>query len=514
MYTPQHIAQALTNVKKVTTARGADIIRSNEIKRGDRELLVHTRWLQEIMKGWYMLTRPDLNDGDSTAWYTNFWDFLRIYLNERFGDHHCLSAESSLEIYTQSPIIPRQVIVLTPSGGTNNYQLPHDTSLLIYAERHSFPQEKTVIQNLQLLPLEIALCKSPPTYFQKNPNNAEIALQLVKNPSQLSKTLIELHSKAAANRIVGAYQFIKNFNYADTINHDLETVGIIVKPTNPFSITEPTISQSRVTSPYAARIQALWSTLRTQVLTLESSAPKIKVDKAAYCAQLNELYKHDAFNSLSIEGYQVTLALIEKVQDNNWNPDTNTHDRNLVNALAAKGYREAFQAVKKTIQLMITEKKPAELLENNLSDWYRCLFSPSVSAGLINPHELVGYRNHRVHIRNSRHIPPPKDALIDCMEAFFDCMKQEESALVRAIIGHYLFVFIHPYMDGNGRMARFIMNAMLTSGGYPWTIIEVTNRDQYMDCLSITDENQDISAFARFIIESMERSISSTSSTK
>ena len=36
--------------------------------------------------------------------------------------------------------------------------------------------------------------------------------------------------------------------------------------------------------------------------------------------------------------------------------------------------------------------------------------------------------------------------------------------------------YLHPYPDGNGRIARFLMNAMLASGGYPWTVIRVEDR--------------------------------------
>jgi hypothetical protein len=36
---------------------------------------------------------------------------------------------------------------------------------------------------------------------------------------------------------------------------------------------------------------------------------------------------------------------------------------------------------------------------------------------------------------------------------------------VRVVLGHFIFVYIHPYMDGNGRMGRFLMNVMLAGGG-------------------------------------------------
>lgn len=54
-------------------------------------------------------------------------------------------------------------------------------------------------------------------------------------------------------------------------------------------------------------------------------------------------------------------------------------------------------------------------------------------------------------------------------------------------------------MDGNGRMARFLMNLMLASGGFPWTVIPVEERDAYMQALERASVNQDIIPFAEFI---------------
>ena len=50
-------------------------------------------------------------------------------------------------------------------------------------------------------------------------------------------------------------------------------------------------------------------------------------------------------------------------------------------------------------------------------------------------------------------------------------------------LGHCLFDYIRPYPDGNGRMTRFVMNAMLASGGYLWTVIRVEDRDVYLAAL-------------------------------
>jgi Fic family protein len=69
------------------------------------------------------------------------------------------------------------------------------------------------------------------------------------------------------------------------------------------------------------------------------------------------------------------------------------------------------------------------------------------------------------------------------MPALFDLLESENEPAVRAVPGHWVFGYIHPYMDGNGRMARFLMNAMLASGGYPWTVIRVEDRTRYLRAL-------------------------------
>ena len=142
-------------------------------------------------------------------------------------------------------------------------------------------------------------------------------------------------------------------------------------------------------------------------------------------------------------------------------------------------------------------------MQNDLSSWYQSLFGPMVNANVLKATDLLGYRNDQVYIRNSRHTPLPLKALLDAMEVFFDCLCNEEHAGVRAVLGHFVFVFIHPYMDGNGRIGRFLMNAMLASGGYPWTIVHVDNRQEYLSSLETASVDDDILPFAKFIAKQM-----------
>ncbi len=90
------------------------------------------------------------------------------------------------------------------------------------------------------------------------------------------------------------------------------------------------------------------------------------------------------------------------------------------------------------------------------------------------------------------------------MPALFDLLEREPEPSVRAVLGHWLFGYIHPYFDGNGRMARFLMNAMLASGGYPWTIVRVENRSRYLATLESASVDLDIRPFAAFIAECIE----------
>jgi Fic family protein len=138
------------------------------------------------------------------------------------------------------------------------------------------------------------------------------------------------------------------------------------------------------------------------------------------------------------------------------------------------------------------------------------LFQPSVAAGILRPGALAGYRQHPVYLRGSRHVPPRWESLPDAMGTLFDLLEAETEPSVRAVLGHWLFGYIHPYPDGNGRMARFLMNAMLASGGYAWTVVRVEDRDRYMQALEAASVGSDIKPFASFLAERVAWSMDQT----
>lgn len=505
---PPHklLAQALVKAK---SASREGVLKAADLERGIKERLAAAGCLIEIIKGWYLLANPgiDGSDGSSTAWFGSFWAFLKYYLSDRFGEKdYCLSAEASIDIYSGENFISNQITIITKKNSNQTVNLLQKTSLFLYTDIKNFPSEIQTERGINIMPLDLALSRLPAVYYSRKPLNSEIILKLLPSVSTLSRILLETQSITAANRLVGAYTAIKETAKAKQIEEDMKAAGFILKPTNPFQDYEPVLqSHGRLTSPYAGRIQALWSKMRPTVIGIFPKEPGLSENPQHTLEVIQELYSQDAYHSLSIEGYQVTQDLIQKIADGNWNPENNERDRQQTNALAAKGYYEAFDSLLKSVgKVFKKEKNSGDIFEEDLQMWYRNLFTPSVQAGLIKSSDLAGYRNSQVYIRNSRYVPLPSRAVTDSMETLFKLLKEEKNAAVRAVLGHFIFVYIHPYMDGNGRTARFLMNLMMISGGYNWTVVRVERRKEYMEALEQASVYENIGPFAKVIFSEME----------
>jgi fido (protein-threonine AMPylation protein) len=493
------IADSLARLQKIAEQNNCAVLHTRQIARKDRELLLHHHWLQEIIRGWYLLVRPDMQSGESTAWYGSFWDFVAMYLQHHYGENYCLSAESSLDLHIGSMSIHKQIIVIVPEGAGNVIPLPHNTSMLIYSDSKNFPTEKERLGKLQVMSLPYALCKIVPSYFIIAPQDAEIALRAVTKASDFLKIFAKYQLKNAAERLIGAYRFLGQNNMAEDLQKELLDVGIIAHPKNPFETETSLLTNVTSTSPHALRIHAMWKEMREVIIAHFPEPPKNPKKYEQFLDEISEKYTQDAYNSLSIEGYKVSNELIEKVKKAKWKPDLDPEDRQLRDSLAARGYYEAFESVKESVKQILNGKSPGKVVAHDLQNWFRKLFSPCVQAGIFPASDLFGYRQHQVYIGGSLHIPLSHQYLEEAMDAFFLCLAEEPHPAVRAILGHFIFVYIHPYMDGNGRIGRFLMNVMFVSGGYPWTIIHVENRKAYMKALESASCERNLLPFTKFI---------------
>jgi Fic/DOC family len=241
-----------------------------------------------------------------------------------------------------------------------------------------------------------------------------------------------------------------------------------------------------------------WSRMRAEIRKDFPKSPGTPAGPAPYLRNVDDNYATDAYNSLSIEGYQVSAELIERVRLGNWDPQSIKGDHEHHDALAARGYWQTFQLVKDSVHQALRSQHAGVAAEHEHHGWYRELFAPIVTAGILKPEGVAGYRNGSVHIRRSMYSPPRAEAVRELMPAFFE-LQNEPQAAVRVVLGHFAFVYIHPYFDGNGRMGRFLMNVMAASGGYPWNVIPLDQRDGYMASLEAATVEGDIRPFARFI---------------
>src|SRR5690242_11396868 len=105
------LAQSLEILGKLQNASGAAAIRARDFSRTHRERLLANGFLKEVIKGWYIPSRPDEVRGESTAWYASFWPFCAVYLKGRFGKNWCLSPEQSVSVHAGNWQVPRQLVV-------------------------------------------------------------------------------------------------------------------------------------------------------------------------------------------------------------------------------------------------------------------------------------------------------------------------------------------------------------------------------------------------------------------
>jgi Fic/DOC family len=505
MATPSDkLAQSLAALKTLQDA-GIVAIRTTHLTRVHRERLLKNGFIREVMKGWYIPARPDGPARESPDWYASFWSFCGAYLSERFGDEWCLSAEQSLALHTGNWTVPRQLLVRAAArGGNKPTGLLHDTSIFDVRLEVPAPEDMEILDGMRVMRLPAALNSCGPGHFATHPVEMRAALAMVADASDVLGRLLAGGHSSVAGRLAGAFRNIGRKQIADMIIETMRAAGYTVNEADPFDGRPPVTLGQRETSPAVNRLHMTWAVMREHVLARFPRAPGLPSDIAGYLHQVEDVYATDAYNSLSIEGYRVSAELIERVRSGDWNPD-NGRDREHQDALAARGYWQAFQKVEVSVRKILEGGNAGEVVRADHGTWYRELFGPSVTAGIVKPADLAGYRNGPVYIRRSMHVPPRSEAVRELMPAFFDHLRDENEPAVRVVLGHFIFVNIHPYADGNGRMGRFLMNAMLASGGYPWAVVPLERRTQYMTALESASVDQDIRPFVDFLAELVER---------
>ena len=198
------------------------------------------------------------------------------------------------------------------------------------------------------------------------------------------------------------------------------------------------------------------------------------------------------YNSNAIEGNTLTLKETAMVLAGV------TIDRKpLKDHLEAVGHRDAFLYV----QQLITDKVP--FTESVIKDIHSLVL-------MDRPEDKGIYRRIPVRIMGAFHEPPQPYLVVPQMEQLIrEFEKTKRHPIESAALFHLKFEGIHPFIDGNGRTGRLILNFMLMQNGYPSINVKFADRKRYYDCFDsyYRDGSADpmIDMVAEYVEEGLKR---------
>ncbi len=196
------------------------------------------------------------------------------------------------------------------------------------------------------------------------------------------------------------------------------------------------------------------------------------------------------YNSNAIEGNTMTLRETKMVIEDG----LTIGGKSLAEHLEAINHKEAIEYVYELIQLnsIITERE--------LKDIH------SIILRKIDDQYAGKYRDIQVRITGSKHTPPEALNLPQIMHDFTTkyLVHAQGHAIEQAALAHFHLVSIHPFVDGNGRTARLLMNLILIKHGYPPAIILKNDRRKYYNVLEKAHDGN-LDDFIFFVARSLER---------
>lgn len=159
--------------------------------------------------------------------------------------------------------------------------------------------------------------------------------------------------------------------------------------------------------------------------------------------------------------------------------------------LEAVGHAAAFDYMYKLVQRK-------DITENDIKKLHRLFYQK------IDEKNAGKYRKVQVYITGSEFLPPKPEEVPQRMQEFVQwCCQLNEHPVVAAALLHQKFVLIHPFVDGNGRIARLLMNLHLVKNGFPVTIIPPVLRADYIASLDKSHTNNE--PFIQFVAECVKQ---------
>ncbi len=151
----------------------------------------------------------------------------------------------------------------------------------------------------------------------------------------------------------------------------------------------------------------------------------------------------------------------------------------------------------------LVEKKREDITERNVLDIHALILKK------IDDEHAGRYRNVAVRIRGANVVLPNPMKVPDLMDAFFLWLQQRNTdhPVIIAADAHLRFVSIHPFVDGNGRTARLLLNLLLMQTGYPPALVRKEDRDVYIDSIEKAQLTNQHEEYYKVIYRAVERSL-------
>ncbi|XP_016961290.1 protein adenylyltransferase Fic isoform X2 [Drosophila biarmipes] len=260
--------------------------------------------------------------------------------------------------------------------------------------------------------------------------------------------------------------------------------ALTINPTNSEALTNRQRTADEVDNLDKRRLKFL--DLKRDALSAihESNAALRRAKKEAY-------FQH-IYHSVGIEGNTLTLAQTRSILETRMA----IHGKSIDEQNEILGMDLAM----KYINAILVQK--LEITIKDILELHRRVL------GHVDPIEGGEFRRNQVYVGG--HVPPGPGDLLLLMQRFLRWVNSEHRSSLHpvnyAALAHYKLVHIHPFIDGNGRSSRLLMNTILMRAGYPPVIIPKQQRRKYYHFLKFANKG-DIRPFMRFIADCTEKTL-------
>jgi Fic family protein len=198
------------------------------------------------------------------------------------------------------------------------------------------------------------------------------------------------------------------------------------------------------------------------------------------------------YNSNSIEG--VTLSLGETAIALR---GMTVHGKPIDDVLAAQNHKKALRLIK---QIAFSNRR---ISEHDILEIHKA----TMSALMSNAGE---YRKIDVRIAGASFTPPPSYEVSEQMKELVRIINTNPDELrpvELAAYAHFTLAWIHPFDNGNGRLARLLMNLILVRNGYPFAVVKKVDRTKYIGALDKVSKDGDFQPFLTYIARCVEQTL-------